>query len=272
MLINPLSLTRDLQSLDTPVGYIRRSDIHLLTARRNAWNSTMINRYSSNAPAYSTVLTALKAAELRRKPGTYFEIDELPSLVFDLDGQSLVVTHLNASPRFKSWSIPPEMTDRDSPITGREVLKMFAGSDYRDVASGWRTSNGKPDVLLGIVESSALETSFGEHPIYLRRSRTQSGGKLGISIERKHDGADAQLERIIEGLSHLTEQQYPPHDIYLWEGEYFCKKDYNKLYSSNMNQFFVRGWPVTLTETPESSTFCSTCLLWFSGAHPDNAA
>ena len=126
MLIRPVSLTRDLQSLDTPVAYIRRSDIHLLTARRNAWNNTMINRYSASEPAYTTVMSAWKEAELRRKPGTYFEIDETPSLVFDLDGISLVVTHLNASSPFKSWKIPAEMTNRDSPITGLDVIDMFA--------------------------------------------------------------------------------------------------------------------------------------------------
>ena len=269
MLIKPVSFTRDQQALDTPVAYIRRSDIHLLTARRNAWNSTILNHYSTSAPAYSTVFSARTAAEQQRKPGTYFEIDELPSLVFDLDGLSLVVTHINASPRFKSWKIPAEMTDRDSPLTGREVFNLFAASRYRDATSGWRASDGEPDVLVGIVESSALQTSFGQHPISLKRSRIESGGKMGLSVAQRSDGSDTQVEHIVDGLSHLTEQKYPAHDIYLWEGEYFCKKDYAGLHNSKMFEFSVRGWPVTLTETPEPSTFCSVCLRWFSGA--DNA-
>ena len=85
MLIKPVSLPRDLQLLDTPVAYVA-DPMSLLTARRNAWHSTTLKRYSTNTPAFSTVTSACKSAELRRRPGTYFVIDEKPSLVFDLDG------------------------------------------------------------------------------------------------------------------------------------------------------------------------------------------
>ncbi|MHA7239560.1 hypothetical protein [Arthrobacter sp. TMS1-12-1] len=253
------------------MAFIRRSDIHLLTARRNAWNSTTLNHYSINAPAYSTVMSAWISAEQKRKPGTYFEIDEIPSLIFDLGGLSLVVIHLNARSRFGSWRIPVALTDRDFPLSGLEVFNMFAASRYREATSGWSVSRGEPDVLVGIVESAALETSFGQNPVLLRRSSIQSGGTMKFSIVQTNDGSDAHIERIIEGLSHLTEQKYPIHEIYLWAGEYFCKKDYDKLYHSELQRVFDHGWPVRLIEAPDSSIFCSVCLRWFSGARPDGA-
>jgi hypothetical protein len=268
MLIKPVSLPRDLQLLDTPVAYIRRSDVHLLTARRNAWHSTTLKHYSTNAPAFSTVTSACESAELRRRPGTYFVIDEKPSLVFDLDGLSLVVTHLNASPRFSSWKIPAAMTDRDSPITGLEVFNMFAGSRYREATSGWRISDGEPDVIVGIVESAALATSDGQGQIQLRRSSIQSGGRMTFSIEQRTDANAAHLERIIEELGHLTHQKYPVHEIYQWGGEYFCEKDTRKLYDTEPQRLSDYGYPVSLTEAPEPSTFCSACFRWFSGARP----
>lgn len=268
MLIKPVSLHRDLHQLDTPVAYIRRSDVHLLTARRNAWHSTTLKRYSTTAPAFSTVTSACESAELRRRPGTYFVIDEKPSLVFDLAELSLVVTHLNASPPFRSWEIPEAMTDRDSPITGLEVFNMFAGSRYRDGASGWRISDGEPDIIVGIVESAALATS-DRGQILLRRSSIQSSGRMTFSIEQRTDANAAHLERIIEGLGHLTHQKYPVHEIYKWGGEYFCEKDTSELYHAEPQRLIDYGYPVRLTEAPEPSTFCSVCFRWFSGARPD---
>jgi hypothetical protein len=51
MLIKPVSLPRDLHLLDNPVAYIRRSNVRLLTARRNTWHSRTLKRYSTAAPA-----------------------------------------------------------------------------------------------------------------------------------------------------------------------------------------------------------------------------
>lgn len=269
MLIKPVSLPRDLHLLDTPAAYIRRSDVHLLTARRNAWHSTTLNHYRTTAPAFSTVTSACESAELRRRPGTYFVIDEKPSLVFDLAGLSLVVIHLNASPRFRSWKIPAEMTARNSPITGLDVFKMFAGSNYRQATSGWGISDGEPDVILGIVESAALATSDDQRQIQLRRSSIKSGGRMTFSIEQSTDANAAHLERIIEELGHLTHQEYPVHEIYQWGGEYLCEKDTRKLYNTEPQRLSDYGFPVKLTAAPEPSTFCSVCFRWFSGARPE---
>lgn len=270
MLIKPVSLPRDLQLLDTPAAYIRRSDVHLLTARRNAWHSTTLKRYSTTAPAFSTVTSARESAELRRIPGTYFVIDEKPSLVFDLAGLSLVVIHLNASPRFRSWKMPAGMTARDSPITGLEIFNMFAGSNYRQPTSGWRISDGKPDVILGIAESAALATADDQRQIQVRRSSIKSGGRMTFNIEQRTDANAAHLERIIEDLGHLTHQRYPVHEIHQWGGEYFCEKDTRELYYSEPQRLSEYGFPVRLTAAPEPSTFCSVCFRWFSGARPDD--
>lgn len=272
MLIKPVSPQGDLALLDSPVAYIRRSDVHLLTARRNAWHNTTLKHYNTTAPAFSTVASAREAAELRRKPGTYFVIDEKPSLVFDLAGHSLVVTHLNASPRFRSWKIPATLKNRDSPITGLEVFNMFAGSRYKEAASGWQFSNGEPDVILGIVESTALATCDGQEQVRLRRSSRQSGERMTFSIEQSTDADAKHLERIIDELSHLTQQIYPAHDIYRWGGEYFCKRDIERLYWREPQRQIDYGYPVNLTAAPEPPTFCSSCHRWFSGARPANKA
>jgi hypothetical protein len=267
MLIKPVSLPRDLHLLNTPVAYVRRSDVHLLTARRNAWQGTTISHYRTNAPAFTNAASAFEAAELRRKPGTYFVTDEMPSLVFDLDGLSLVVIHLNASPQFRSWKIPAAMTARDSPMTGLEVFKMFAGSHYREAMSGWRIPDGEPPVILGMLESTALATSHGRRHLQLRRSSIKSG-RMSFSIERGTDAKPAHLERIIEELGHLTHQKYPVHEIHQWGGEYFCKRDATKLYRTEPQRLRDYGFPVTLTAAPEPPTFCAVCFLWFNGARP----
>lgn len=268
MLIKPVSLLRDLHLLDTPVAYVRRSDVHLLTARRNAWNSKMLNRYTTTAPAFSTVMSARKSAEGRRGPGTYFEIDEIPSLVFDLDGFSLVVIHINASQVFKSWKIPAALAPRDSPMTGLEVLRLFSGGHYREASSGWRISDGEPHVILGIVESAAVATSYGETHVLLRRSSPKSG-KLTFNIAQRTGANAAHLERIIEELGHLTLQKYPVHDIHQWGGEYFCKTDTRKLYNTEPQRLNDYGFPVPLTAAHEPPAFCAACLLWFNGRRPE---
>lgn len=269
MLIKPVSLREDPHLLDTPVAYIRRSDVHLLTARRNAWHSTTLKHYSTSAPAFTTATSACESAELRRKPGTYFVIDEKPSLVFDLAGLSLVVIHLNTTPRFGAWKVPAAMTDRVSPITGLEVINMFAGSRHKATTSGWRDSGREQDVILGIVKSAALETSDGRGQVQLRRSSIQPGGRMTFSIEQRTDANAAHLERIIQELGHLTHQKYPIHDIYQWGGEYFCEKDTKKLYDTEPQRLSAYGFPVRLTEAPEPSTFCSVCFRWFNGASPE---
>lgn len=267
MLIKPVSLPRDVTILDSPVAYIRRSDIHLLTARRNAWHSTTLNHYRTTAPAFSTVMSAWAAAEGRRGPGTYFEIDEIPSLVFDLAGYSLVVIHLNASQPFSSWAIP-ETSDSDSKINGLDVFNMFAGSRHDDVASGWRISARDADVIVGIAETAALFSSNRRGKISLRRSSTQSNGELTFNIVRSTDAEVPHLERIIEELSHLTEQKYPVHEIYKWGGEYFCEEDTRKLYDAEPRRLINLGSPERLTEAPENPTFCAVCFRWFSAARP----
>jgi hypothetical protein len=145
---------------------------------------------------------------------------------------------------------------------------MFAGSRYREATSGWRISDGEPDVIVGIVESAALATSDGQGQIQLRRSSIQSGGRMTFSIEQRTDANAAHLERIIEELGHLTHQKYPVHEIYQWGGEYFCEKDTRKLYDTEPQRLSDYGYPVSLTEAPEPSTFCSACFRWFSGARP----
>jgi hypothetical protein len=187
-------------------------------------------------------------------------IDEKPSLVFDLAGLSLVVIHLNASPRFRSWRIPAAMIDRESPITGLEAFNMFVGRRCREATSGWRTSDGDHDVILGIVESAAMATSDGRRQVYARRSSIEPGGRMTFSIERSTDSSALHLERIVEELGHLTRQEYPVHEIYQWGGDYFCENDARKLYDTEPQRLSDYGFPDKLTVVPEPSMFCSVCF------------
>ena len=75
------------------------------------------------------------------------------------------------------------MTDRDSPITGLEVFNIVCGR-YREATSGWRISDGEPDVIVGIVESAALATSDGQGQIQLRRSSIIPAEAMNFSIEK----------------------------------------------------------------------------------------
>lgn len=213
MLIKPLLLPRDLHVLDCPVTHVRRSEVHLLTAKRNAWNSTTINQYKTSSAIFTNAISARKAAERQRKPGTYFEIDEIPSLIFDIAQRSLVVCQLNTSPLFRSWNIPRVMIARDYPIAGIEVFNMFAGGNYRESISGWRAMEGEPHVILGIVEGDALASSAGRGQLQLERSSVESGGWMSFRVVRKTRANPSHIERVIGELGHLTQQQLRVHEI-----------------------------------------------------------
>ncbi|MBP1137320.1 hypothetical protein JOE31_003552 [Arthrobacter sp. PvP023] len=213
MLISSLSLPRDLYLLEGEITCVRRSEVHLLTARRNAWNSTTINQYKTSSAIFTNATSARKAAERQRKPGTYFEIAEIPSLVFDLAQRSLVVCQLNASPLFRSWNIPKVMIARDYSMTGIEVFNMFAGGSYRESVSGWRYTEGEPDVILGTAEGNPLASSQGRGQLQLERSSVESGGWMSFSVVRKTRANPTHIERVIGELGHLTQQQLRVNEV-----------------------------------------------------------
>ena len=69
MLIEPTSLRNDAELLRLPITSARASIAYLLTAHRNAWHSTMISRFRSSEPIFTTSSSATFAAESRRVSG-----------------------------------------------------------------------------------------------------------------------------------------------------------------------------------------------------------
>lgn len=213
MLISPVSLPRDMDLLDGNITRVLRSDVHLLTARRNAWHSTKINQYSVNAATFTTASSARSSAHQRRKAGTYFEIDEMPALVFVLDELALVVMHLNVSPSFRSWKAPSALAGRDSPMTGIEAFNIFSSVNYRESVSGWGLRDGEPDVIIGLADSNALSSSTGRRQLQLERSSVDSSGWMYFNTVRKSRSNPSHLDRIIGELDHLTHRDLRVHEI-----------------------------------------------------------
>lgn len=58
---------------------------------------------------------------------------------------------------------------------------------------------------------------------------------------------------------------------YAWGNEHFCEPDTRHLYNTETERIYdpALGFPVKLDEAPE--TFCSRCLKWFVGPHPEGS-
>jgi hypothetical protein len=213
MLVRCLKLPHDLEVLGSKVASIRKSRVYLLTERRNAWHNTMINRYSLNTATFTDINTAKKAAEGLRKAGSFFEIDEMWSLDFDLDEISLVITHINASPPLKTWRAPLVTTSRQTPLTGIEVFNILSGQTYREATSGWQTSGEAPDVLVGVIERGSMHRGPFSKSLSLYRSSVTSDGKLSFAISRISRVNSTHLDRVMEELGHRTHQPRRVHEV-----------------------------------------------------------
>lgn len=211
MLISPISLPQDLRLLQDPVSQVRKSEVYVLTARRNAWHSTMINRYKEGAAIFTTSTSAKLCAHDRRIRGTYFEVDEVPALVFDLKNLSLVVTHLNVTPPFKTWhGVGPASSL--TPLTGIETLNIFASRNYQEFTSGWRRDQGEPTVIMGMVEGDASVKSSEKRSFQLERSYVDSGW-MSFKVARKTRVNTSHLDRIIEQLDKRTYRRFRVHEL-----------------------------------------------------------
>ena len=79
--------------------------VFFLTTKRSAWHSTTTNRYRRFYPVFLNKKSAkLKAEELRKK-GSYFIINEIPSIVIELQSGSIVLIQINTEEPFKHYSI-----------------------------------------------------------------------------------------------------------------------------------------------------------------------
>jgi hypothetical protein len=56
-----------------------------------------------------------------------------------------------------------------------------------------------------------------------------------------------------------------------WGHEHFCQPDATELYNKEPQRLNdpALGFPKQLDELPE--TFCSVCLMWFVGPHPEGS-
>lgn len=150
MLIKPGSIPTHSLFLKDPVSLVRRSEVYVLTAVRNAWHRTKINRYRPNDAMFTTSVSARSAAFPRRQRGTY--------LVFDLPNFSLVIVHLNVTPPFRKWKLPSVIGNSHRTLVGGDVVNLFEGDNFGSSSSGWSANVGEQTVLMGIVDTDALPT------------------------------------------------------------------------------------------------------------------
>lgn len=212
MLIRRLSLPNDLGLLGQMVTSVRSSQAHVLTARRNAWHDTLLNRYTTSAAIFTETRSARQAAEDQRGRGTFFEVDEMPALVFDLAQLSLVVTHLNVSPPFRSWNRPNMMTERRLSMTGMEVFNIFSSAHYREATSGWRIGDGEPTVIMGLVNSESL-SKIRPSQLRLERSSVASDGWMYFTVMKQTRANRSHLDRIIDEIGHLCHRRLRVHEV-----------------------------------------------------------
>lgn len=205
MLIQSVVLPRDTHTLDGVVHLTRRSSVWILTARRNAWHSVLTNYYQSNEAIFTSPASARLYAEDRRKRGTFFEIEELPALVFDMEKFSLVVVHLNETPPFKRWAWPTSFSQ--STLKGIDILRGFSSRYYRQFPSGWAREEGDPAVITGLVDFRMLATASGQHDYWLERSSVEPDGWMTFHRVRSRRITITHLERITEELNAALQER-----------------------------------------------------------------
>ncbi len=211
MLIKSVSRYRHKELLERNVTSVRGTVVYVLTARRNAWHSTRISRYSSDEAIFTNAASARLAAEGRRKAGTYFVVAELPALVFDLHDISLVAVHLNVLPPFKTWKPPLNLSQRRATLSGSEVVEAFGSSHYRSKESGWRIHDGEPTVILGVVARGhcqrPLKRRFSVEVSYIESHR------MYFRTARQSQISCSHIERIAGELGHLVKQPLRVHQL-----------------------------------------------------------
>lgn len=77
--------------------------VHILASARNAWHSTSSRRYLPDAVMFSDRLSARRAAEPRRKQGTYFTVQDTPALRFDSLEGTIVIADFHPDVPFRTW-------------------------------------------------------------------------------------------------------------------------------------------------------------------------
>ncbi|TFD63735.1 hypothetical protein [Cryobacterium sp. Hb1] len=210
VLITPVLIPRDdLLLLLRPIS-IRQSVGYLLTQRRNAWHSTMLNQYSSSEPIFTNLRSAQKAAERHRKSGTYFEISEKPILAFNLGTESLIVAHLNDLPPFERWKVPKLFQESETLICARDLVRAFGQVYFGQTYSGWCSKLGRPEVIVGFASTVSLEQPRTSQRFGLRKSQVQSGN-MHFSLLRTAGLETRELARVALDLSDrgVFEREHP---------------------------------------------------------------
>lgn len=137
----------------------------------------------------------------------------MQALVFDLVEISLVVTHINASPPMRTWHVPLATKNKQTPLTGIEAFNILSRQTYREATSGWRSSGGAPDVLVGVIEIGNMHTCPFSKSLSLYRSSVVSDRNLSFAVSRKSRANSTHLDRVMDELGHRTHQRCRVHEI-----------------------------------------------------------
>lgn len=211
MLIDPLVLPQDGILLKRPVIDVRRSVVQILTHRRNAWHRTMINKYDGDAAIFSDFASAEDWAESSRTAGTYFEIEELPAIVFDLGQRSIVIVHLNSSAPFKAWRTPAHLVEPRTRFTGSSVYDAFNIEESVTRKSGWPSWGKRPTLIMGTVTTVSLSAYKPKRTFYLAKSYFESGF-MYFRQERQLKVNVSHLTRITNDTKPLVRQPLRVHE------------------------------------------------------------
>ena len=127
--------------------------IYYLIYGRNAWRSTWITRYYSEASMHLNYNSARRWAEEHRKRGSHFTIRELPAIAFQSSQGVFVVTQINENEPLKDYLFPDvnyhrKITDKCYRVLcPGQLIKNIADSFYY-FSPFWKTQPKSNDSVM----------------------------------------------------------------------------------------------------------------------------
>lgn len=109
--------------------------IYYLIYGRNAWRSTWITRYYSEASMHLNYNSARRYAEEHRKSGSHFTIRELPAIAFQSSQGVFVVTQINENEPLKDYLFPD--VNYHSKITDKCYRVLCPGQLIKNIADSF---------------------------------------------------------------------------------------------------------------------------------------
>lgn len=129
-------LLSDKAFCDSPLLSVRPAQLYALLANRNAWHSTTSRVYNGPKGLYGSLDGAQQAAEGLRKPGTWFNILEVPGLAIRGESGLVVATEHHSRSPYGRWRNPRKMSPlRIGTPLGQALSSLGPGARWaRDIS------------------------------------------------------------------------------------------------------------------------------------------